>query len=325
VCGQRSILPLCGADGCAESNEACWLEIENADWNWIGWCTVPRRRHIAGRKSELYNRDGWNVPFFGGNILRFLVYHSAPLLSWTVSAVVHAVALGAMWHVGNAYWMGIVDVPAGQAVTIQGSFAAEEVDQDATIATPIAVLRGIPTRTDKAADLQPQGVTLERATPEAARPASGSFELPELELAAEPQDAVGRRDWEDAPTEELLTSAQRPREVAEPIEAAESQASEASATAIAGADTPPRQLPLNRSPVYPADALRERREGRVIVLATISVTGGVINAEISTSSGTPSLDEAALAAVRTWRFAPARSRGEAVEHELRIPVRFRIE
>ena len=45
---------------------------------------------------------------------------------------------------------------------------------------------------------------------------------------------------------------------------------------------------------------------------------------IAESSGTPSLDEAALAAVRQWRFTPARRNGEAAEDVVLVPVSFTL-
>ncbi|MFW6162471.1 MAG: energy transducer TonB, partial [Planctomycetota bacterium] len=45
---------------------------------------------------------------------------------------------------------------------------------------------------------------------------------------------------------------------------------------------------------------------------------------VARSSGHAVLDEAAVAAVRRWRFTPARAGGAAVTAEVEIPIRFRL-
>jgi protein TonB len=55
-------------------------------------------------------------------------------------------------------------------------------------------------------------------------------------------------------------------------------------------------------PVYPTAAIAERVEGIVLVEAKIDVTGRITEATIVRSI--PLLDQAALDAVRQWRFEP---------------------
>jgi len=78
------------------------------------------------------------------------------------------------------------------------------------------------------------------------------------------------------------------------------------------------------APDYPA---RERRlgvEGVVELLVRVAADGAVASAEVAASSGTAALDEAALPAVRGWRFEPARSAGAAVPDEIVQRFRFRL-
>lgn len=56
----------------------------------------------------------------------------------------------------------------------------------------------------------------------------------------------------------------------------------------------------------------------------VSAEGGCESAQIAVSSGTPSLDEAALAAIRRWRFAPKRVSGGSVATTILVPVTFRL-
>lgn len=86
--------------------------------------------------------------------------------------------------------------------------------------------------------------------------------------------------------------------------------------------------PLLRSditPEYPDIAKQNNWEGRVIVLAHISETGVVELAEVARSSGHAELDEAALAAVKTSRFEPARRGNEAISGTVRVPITFSLE
>jgi TonB family protein len=58
----------------------------------------------------------------------------------------------------------------------------------------------------------------------------------------------------------------------------------------------------------------------VVLEVTVNVTGRVTDASVV--SGAPPFDDAALVAVRNWRFDPARRRGPAVAARIRYTVRF---
>jgi protein TonB len=86
-------------------------------------------------------------------------------------------------------------------------------------------------------------------------------------------------------------------------------------------DQAPRLLEQAR-PVYPQDAFVKKVEGTVVVRILIGPDGRVQSARIAKSI--PLLDDAALAAVRQWRFVPARHRGQPVAVYADAPVRFAI-
>ncbi len=77
-------------------------------------------------------------------------------------------------------------------------------------------------------------------------------------------------------------------------------------------------------PAYPLAARRRGHEGVVVLRVRVSPTGACLSLVVARSSGHAELDEAALEAVRTWRFAPAVRGGVPVEAELEIPIRFRL-
>ena len=78
-------------------------------------------------------------------------------------------------------------------------------------------------------------------------------------------------------------------------------------------------------PIYPADALSRGETGRVVLRVHVDTTGRVTDVSIDRSSGSVSLDTAAIEAIRRWRFAPATGEGQPIDCEVRIPVRFRLE
>jgi protein TonB len=84
---------------------------------------------------------------------------------------------------------------------------------------------------------------------------------------------------------------------------------------------PPQRL-VNVAPVYPALALSARKEGIVIIDATIDERGNVTETRILRSI--PLLDEAAVAAVRQWKFSPTLLNGVAVPIVMTVTVNFTL-
>jgi protein TonB len=85
----------------------------------------------------------------------------------------------------------------------------------------------------------------------------------------------------------------------------------------------PRLL-SNPAPRYPAEALTGGVQGVVLLRVRVGADGRVVSAGVYRSSGVAALDEAALDAIRRWRFTPARRRGVPVAREVAVPVRFTI-
>ena len=77
------------------------------------------------------------------------------------------------------------------------------------------------------------------------------------------------------------------------------------------------------APVYPSEAREARAEGVVIMQATISPTGEVSDVEVLRSA-VPLLDEAAVAAVRQWRYEPTLVDGEPVSIVMTVTVNFAL-
>jgi protein TonB len=84
---------------------------------------------------------------------------------------------------------------------------------------------------------------------------------------------------------------------------------------------PPQRL-VNVAPVYPTMALAVRKEGIVIIDATIDEQGNVTETKVLRSI--PLLDEAALAAVRQWKFSPTQLNGVPVPIVMTVTVNFKL-
>jgi protein TonB len=82
------------------------------------------------------------------------------------------------------------------------------------------------------------------------------------------------------------------------------------------------QLIARLQPRYPPLALQTRKEGTVVLHAVISRDGRITALEVV--SGHPLLVQAALDAVRQWRYRPTYLGGEPVEVETTITVIFRL-
>src|SRR5690606_10997346 len=84
--------------------------------------------------------------------------------------------------------------------------------------------------------------------------------------------------------------------------------------------------PLTRvEPTYPPTAYRAREEGTVLVSAEVDPSGAPVSVDVARRSGSRALDQAAVDAVRQWRFEPAMRDGKAVSATVEVPVSFRID
>lgn len=81
----------------------------------------------------------------------------------------------------------------------------------------------------------------------------------------------------------------------------------------------------NQPPEYPQLAKQMRQEGLVILKVEVDQKGVPITVEVEQGSGYQLLDQAALKAVKRWRFQPERIGGMPVKSRVSIPVRFRLE
>ena len=87
-------------------------------------------------------------------------------------------------------------------------------------------------------------------------------------------------------------------------------------------ETMDRQIVYKVDPVYPDAARRAGTQGLVVLNAVIAQDGSV--RRLRPVAGPVLLAQSALDAVRSWRYTPYRSEGQAVEVETTISVDFRL-
>ena len=80
-----------------------------------------------------------------------------------------------------------------------------------------------------------------------------------------------------------------------------------------------------RVPVYPYSAKKRGEQGLVLVRVRVNEAGRVESSTLYRSSGHTELDDAAVACVWKWNFAPGQSGGRAVESSAVVRVSFRLE
>lgn len=81
----------------------------------------------------------------------------------------------------------------------------------------------------------------------------------------------------------------------------------------------------NPRPAYPLAARRRGDQGTVLVRVLVTTEGLAASVTLEKTSNHPALDEAALTAVKSWRFVPARQGGQAVEAPYVVPIVFKVE
>jgi protein TonB len=171
------------------------------------------------------------------------------------------------------------------------------------------------------------------ASPTPAEPAPTPEPLPTPDMSTPPPEATPEPEMTPEPETipESTPAPPRPKPVIRREEQTHSKpktphSAAGSAATLAGAATGqvssrPGYL-SNPRPDYPEEAQRQHQEGVVLLNVEVGADGRASEVTVRQSSGFPLLDEAALEAVRRWRFEPARSGGLPVSSEAHVPVRF---
>ncbi|MES2941285.1 MAG: TonB family protein [Pseudomonadota bacterium] len=175
--------------------------------------------------------------------------------------------------------------------------------------------------------------------PEAIKPAPKPLEPPPRKLDA-PKPVQQAATTPAALRTQVATTEAVPADVptvAENLQAAKTTGPVVAAApaVVAEPPAPPKEEPVtepnayaaylnNPPPVYPKAAQRQGLQGRVLLRVHVLASGQVGTVELKQSSGKPLLDEAALAAVKAWTFAPALKGKTPVDAWSTVPIDFRM-
>ena len=84
------------------------------------------------------------------------------------------------------------------------------------------------------------------------------------------------------------------------------------------------QVSSNRPPHYPDLARRNGWQGLCMVRVNVDAAGRAASVALARSSGYGILDQAALTAVKRWKFTPRMVRGAASASTVEVPVNFSL-
>ena len=130
-----------------------------------------------------------------------------------------------------------------------------------------------------------------------------------------PAEAQPKEDATPEPVADAIAEPMAPEEVQEAV----------SDTPAAPVVVSPRTVPSDcPPPIYPRLAERRGWTGTVVLLIDVTVDGTVSGVRIESSSGYDILDQAAVTAVRGWRFRPGTLGGQAAALVVRKPIRFGV-
>jgi protein TonB len=81
----------------------------------------------------------------------------------------------------------------------------------------------------------------------------------------------------------------------------------------------------NPAPAYPSQSRRIGEEGRVLLRVLVSDKGDAAGVEVDSGSGSERLDQAALNAVKKWRFIPAKRDNKPISAYVIVPIKFSLQ
>jgi len=81
----------------------------------------------------------------------------------------------------------------------------------------------------------------------------------------------------------------------------------------------------NPAPSYPAISRRIGEEGRVIMRVLVSANGEAESVKVENGSGSSRLDDAAVDAVKKWKFVPAKKNKQPISAYVLVPIKFSLD
>ena len=148
--------------------------------------------------------------------------------------------------------------------------------------------------------------------------------------AATPAESAVQAEAEVADSGSAVTAASMAVTAAEPALAVTARSGQAhdgtgGGNYAAGSGRTAPAFIAGSRPAYPQAARKARWEGAVIVRIFIEADGTVASAAVKAGSGYDILDEAAVQAVKKWRYSPAKEGGAPIASLHDVRVRFSLD
>lgn len=152
--------------------------------------------------------------------------------------------------------------------------------------------------------------------------------IPEPQEVVEPEIPVVKPEIEQQVVDNPMPQIEIPPEVVAPVEEMPPSDTALVAEAPAGPVGPPAQELKTRTrvdPVYPAASRRAGEEGTVKLRILVDERGTPREVQVLQGSGFARLDQAAMDAVRKWRFVAATNGSQPITSWTQVAVSFRLQ
>lgn len=159
---------------------------------------------------------------------------------------------------------------------------------------------------------------------------------PEVKPVIKPKKVVEKIRPIDKPTERLIEATteqpvveEAPATPVEPVKVADAPKAPPVVEKVAEPVIEPPRFGVsylnNPPPDYPPVSRRLGEEGRVVMKVLVSVDGAAENVKIEQSSGSERLDNAAIQAVKRWKFIPAKKNNQPLSAYVMVPMKFSLD
>src|SRR5262249_3523198 len=134
--------------------------------------------------------------------------------------------------------------------------------------------------------------------------------VPDTQQEVKPEPVIEKPKLQnDVVPEQQITVPQV--EIQVPEEPAQNAPVAPTSAPYTGGEPRPLHATSRTEPIYPASERRANHEGVVRLQVQVDESGRVLDVQVAKSSGFPALDQAAVDAVKRWRFSPKMDNGQA--------------
>jgi periplasmic protein TonB len=224
--------------------------------------------------------------------------------------ILHAIVLLGLWHYQ-------IVPPPSEALTVFVSFInpAQPVAPE-TIAEPVA-----PKKLLQVAPKPPLPVPVKQEIPRSPAPAEPKLLSSAAPVTSPAAPVVPAPQAAKALSLPVTVSSTA---VSAPVQVASLPSAVAAPQPVHLAGELSVTCPERHPPAYPRLSQRLGEQGKTVLLVELDELGQVANVTVTTRSGFPRLDEAAIAAVKSWHCSPAKRNGLAVRSVAAQPFTFNL-